>query len=210
MQQHRIGVLIVDDHSVVRTGLAAAIDPESDMEVVGFAANGKDAIDLFRNKLPDVTLMDLSLTPEMTGVQAIQAIRREFQDARIIVLSAYKGEEDIYRALQAGATTFLLKETLGDDLIPIIREVYAGGRPIPPYVARKLADRLTQVALTAREVQVLQLMATGKRNKEIAGQLGISATTTQGHVKSILSKLNVHDRTEAVTLAIRRAIIHLD
>jgi two-component system NarL family response regulator len=210
MSQRRIRVLIVDDHSIVRTGLAATIDPEPDMEVIGSAANGHDAIQLFRDKVPDVTIMDLSLTPEMNGVQAIQTIRREFPAARIIVLSAYKGEEDIYRALQAGAVTYLLKETLGEDLIPIIREVDAGGGPIPPYVARKLADRLTQAVLTPREVEVLKLVAAGKRNKEIAGTLGISETTIQGHVKSILAKLNVHDRTEAVTLAIRRAIIRLD
>jgi DNA-binding NarL/FixJ family response regulator len=208
--ERRIRILIVDDHSIVRTGLASTIGPEPDMEVVGFAASGPEALSLFLEKDPDVTIMDLSLTRAMTGVQAIQAIRRESPNARIIVLSAYKGDEDIYRALQAGAATFLLKETLGDDLIPIIREVYAGGGPIPQYVARKLADRLTQAVLTAREIEVLQLMAAGQRNKEIAGKLGISEATTQGHVKNILSKLNVHDRAEAVTVAIRRAIIHLD
>jgi DNA-binding NarL/FixJ family response regulator len=146
----------------------------------------------------------------MTGIQAIQAIRREFPEARIIALSAHHGEEAVYRALHAGARTFLLKETLGDELIAAIREVHAGGRPIPPSVAGKLADRMTQRALTPREVGVLELMAKGLRNKEIGAQLGITDATTQGHVKNILAKLNVHDRTEAVTAAIRREIIHLD
>jgi len=180
------------------------------MEVVGFASNGKEAVDKFRQVKPDVTIMDVGMTPEMSGIDATRAIRGEFPEARIIVLSAHRGDEDIYRALHAGAATFLLKETLGDDLIPIIRDVYAGGGPIPPYVARKLADRLSQPVLTTRETEVLQLMAKGMRNKEIAATLGISETTTQGHVKNILSKLRVHDRTEAVTLAARRAIIHLD
>ena len=195
---------------MLRKGLTATIEPEPDMEVVAAAATGKEAIELFRENRPDVTIMDLKMTPDMTGIQAIQAIRREFPHARIIVLSAYKGDEDIHRALQAGAVTYLLKETLGNDLVPIIREVHAGGGPIPQHVARKLADRLTLAVLTSRELAVLQLMALGKRNKEIAGQLGITEQTTQGHVKSILSKLNVHDRTEAVTVAIRRGIIHID
>lgn len=206
----RIRILVVDDHPVVRKGLAAIIEPETDMEVVGSAGTGRLACELFRQKLPDVTIMDLTLTPEMTGIQAIQEIRREFPSARIIVLSAYKGDEDIYRALQAGAATYLLKESLGDDLIPIIREVHAGGGPIPPQVGRKLADRVQQLTLTARELEVLQLIATGMRNKEIAGALNISEETTQGHVKNVFTKLNVHDRTEAVTLAIRRGIIHID
>jgi two-component system NarL family response regulator len=210
MNERRVRVLIVDDHPMVRAGLAATIQPEPDMEIVGSAGNGPDAIRMFREMSPDITIMDLSLSSEMTGVQAIRTIRQEFPAARIIVLSAYKGDEDIYRALQAGAVTYLLKETLGEDLISIIREVDAGGGPIPPLVARKLADRLTQPSLTPREVEVLKLMAAGKRNKEIGGVLGISETTIQGHVKSILAKLNVHDRTEAVTQAIRKAIIRLD
>jgi two-component system, NarL family, response regulator len=209
-ENSRIRILIVDDHPIVRKGLASTIEPEPDMEVVGLAGAGKVACELFRAKVPDVTIMDLTLTPEMSGIQAIQAIRGEFPDARIIVLSAYKGDEDIYRALQAGAATYLLKESLGDDLIPIIREVHAGGGPIPPQVGRKLADRVKQLTLTPREMEVLQLIATGMRNKEIAGALNISEETTQGHVKNVFSKLNVHDRTEAVTVAIRRGIIHID
>jgi len=180
------------------------------MEVIASAATGKQAVDLFRERKPDVTIMDLTLTPEMTGIQAIQAIRREFPDARIMVLSAYKGDEDIYRALEAGAATYLLKESLGDDLIPVIREVHAGGGPIPPQVGRKLADRVGHAALTARELEVLWLVAKGMRNKEIGASLHISEETAQGHVKNILSKLQVHDRTEAVTIALRRGILHID
>ena len=209
MVQRRIRILIVDDHPIVRKGLAATIEPEPDMEVVASASSGKQAVGLFREKNPDVTIMDLTLTPEMTGIQAIQAIRREFPDARVIVLSAYKGDEDIYRALEAGAVTYLLKESLGGDLIPIIREVHAGGGPIPPEVGRKLADRVNQRALTPREVEVLQLVAKGMRNKEIGANLNISEETVQGHVKNILSKLQVHDRTQAITIAIRRGILHI-
>jgi DNA-binding NarL/FixJ family response regulator len=200
----------VDDHAIVRKGLTAILDPEPDMEVVAAASTGKQAIELFRATNPDVTIMDLSLTPEMSGIEAIRAIRREFAGARIVVLTASKGDEDIYRALRAGAATYLLKDTLGDDLVPIIREVHAGGGPIPPYVARKLADRVAMSSLTARESEVLQLVARGLRNKEISVSLGIAETTIQGHMKNILSKLNVHDRTEAVTVAVSRGIIHID
>jgi two-component system NarL family response regulator len=210
MDQRPIRILVVDDHPIVRKGLAAIIDPEPDMEVVGSAATGSQAVHLFREKNPDVTIMDLTLTPEMSGIQAIQAIRSEFPGARIIVVSAYKGDEDIFRAVRAGAATYLLKESLGDDLIPIIREVHAGGGPIPPQVGSKLADRVRHPALTPRELEVLHLVAEGKRNKEIASSLNISEETAQGHMKNILSKLKVHDRTEAVTVAIRRGIIHID
>jgi len=202
-------ILVVDDHPILRKGLAAIIDPEPDMEVVASASSGMQAVELFREKKPDLTIMDLTLTPEMTGIEAIQAIRRESSDARVIVLSAYKGVEDIYKALEAGAATYLLKDSLGDDLIPIIREVHAGGGPIPPEVGRKLADRVSQPALTAREVEVLHLVAKGMRNKEIGAHLNISEETAQGHVKNILSKMQVHDRTEAVIIAIRRGILHL-
>jgi len=194
---------------MVLKGLQATIQPEPDMEIVGTASSGKQALDLFQERQPDVTIMDLNLTPEMTGTQAIQAIRMHSPQARIIVLSAYKGEEDIFKALQAGAATYLLKDSLGDDLIPIIREVHSGGGPIGSHVARKLADRVQQQPLTPREVEVLRLVAEGLRNKEIAAKLTISEQTTQGHLKTILSKLGVHDRTEAVTVAARRGIIHL-
>jgi len=179
------------------------------MELVGSASTGIRAVELFREKRPDVTIMDLTLTKEMSGIQAIQSIRAEFPQARILVLSAHQGDDDIFRALQAGAVTYLLKEALGDDLIPFIRAVHAGGGPIPPEVGRKLADHVKQPALTKREMEVLQLVAEGLRNKEIAVHLFISEETIQGHVKNILAKLNAHDRTEAVTVAIRRGILHI-
>jgi two-component system NarL family response regulator len=207
--QPRIRILLVDDHPIVRKGLAATISPEPDMEVAGTAASGREAIDLFRRERPDITIMDLNLTPEMTGAQAIKAIKSEFPEARIIVLSAFKGDEDIYRAFQAGAVTYLLKDSLSADLIPIIREVHAGGGPIPSDVGRKLADRVRQPVLTSREVEVLQLIAKGMRNKEIGSSLCISEETVQGHVKSLLSKLKVHDRTEAVIVGIRRGLVRI-
>ncbi len=210
MTDQRIRILIVDDHPMVLKGLAATLNPEPDMEVVAAATDGEQAVKLFRDERPDITIMDLNLKSNMTGTQAIQAIRHEFPEARIIVLTVNRGDDDIFRALRAGAVTYLLKETLGDDLVSIIRDVHAGGGPIPPQVARKLADRVGQPSLTSREMEVLKLMAKGLRNKQIAGQLGISDQTAQGHVKSVLLKLNVHDRTEAVTAAFRRGIIHIE
>lgn len=207
--QPRIRVLVVDDHPMMRKGLLATITPEPDMEVVGLAPNGKDAVELFRTNRPDVTIMDLNLTPAMTGTQAIRSIRDEFPDARIIALSAYKGDEDIFRALEAGAITYLFKDQVGDDLIPIIRQVHAGEGPISPEVGRKLADRIRLEALTAREVEVLELVSQGMRNKEVATALAVSEDTVQGYIKSILSKLKVHDRSAAVTAAIRRGILRI-
>lgn len=194
---------------MVRAGLAATISPESDMTVVASASTGKEGLEQYRQHQPDITLMDLRM-PEMGGVEAINTIRAEFPSAKIIVLSTYQGDEDIYRALEAGAVTYLLKDTLAEKMIGVIREVAGGGRPILPEVAQRLTDRMFQAALTAREIEVLHLVASGMRNKEIAGQLGISDETVQGHVKNILAKLSVHDRTEAVAVAIRRGIVHLD
>jgi two-component system NarL family response regulator len=199
----------VDDHALLRAGLDASIGAESDMQVVAAATTGKEALALFRQHQPDVTLMDLKM-PVMGGVEAIQAIRGQFPSARVIVLSTYEGDEDIYRALAAGATTYLLKDTLAEDLVRVIRDVFAGGRPLPAPVAQRLAGRMLQPELTARELDVLRLIAKGMRNKEIAAQLGISDETTQGHVKNILLKFGLHDRTEAVTVALRRGIVHLD
>lgn len=194
---------------MVRAGLAATISPEPDMTLVASASTGKEGLEKFRQHQPDVTLMDLRM-PEMGGVEAITTIRAEFPSAKIIVLSTYQGDEDIFRALKAGAVTYLLKDTLAEKMIGVIREVASGGRPMLPEVAQKLTSRMFQTALTAREIEVLHLVAKGKRNKEIAGELGISDETVQGHVKNILSKLSVHDRTEAVAVAIRRGIVHLD
>jgi two-component system, NarL family, response regulator len=204
-----IRVLVVDDHPMIRAGLTATIEPEPDMTVVGSASTGREGLELYRQHQPDVMLIDLKM-PEMGGVEAIRTIRAEFPSAKIIVVSTYQGDEDIYRALEAGAVTYLLKDTLAERMIGVIREVAQGGRPIPPEVAERLTGRMFQPALTNRETEVLQLIARGMRNKEIAAELNISDETAQGHVKNILAKLSVHDRTEAVAVAIRRGIVHLD
>jgi DNA-binding NarL/FixJ family response regulator len=208
MEEGKIRILVVDDHQLLRTGLQASIEAEPDMTVVAAASNGKGAVELFRQCRPDVTLMDLKM-PVMGGVEAIAEIRRECPEAKVVVLSTYEGDEDIYRALKAGAMSYVLKNTLADDLLRVIREVFAGARPLPPPVAQKLADRVLQPELTARELDVLRLVARGLRNKEIAAALAISEDTTQGHIRNILMKLGVHDRTEAVAVAARRGIIHL-
>jgi two-component system NarL family response regulator len=204
-----IRILLIDDHPMIRAGLAATIAPEADLTVVASGENGVDAVELFRQHQPDVTLMDLKM-PKMGGVEAIQQIRAEFPSAKIMVLSTYEGDDDIYRAMQAGAVTYLLKDTLAGNMIRMIREVAAGGRPIPPEVAQKLTDRMFLPALTPRELEVLREMAKGLRNKEIAGELRISEETVQGHVKSVLAKLSVHDRTAAVAVAVQRGIVHFD
>jgi two-component system NarL family response regulator len=209
MEQRRIRILVVDDHALMRVGLVASIGGEPDMEIVAAASNGKEAVEFFRQHRPDITLMDLKM-PVMGGVEAIQAIRGECPSAKVIVLSTYEGDDDIFRALEAGATSYLLKDTLAEDLVRVIREVFAGGRPLPAPVAKRLADRMLHPDLTARELDVLRLIARGMRNKEIAAQLGIGEETTQGHVKNILSKLGLHDRTEAVAVAVRRGIVHID
>jgi two-component system, NarL family, response regulator len=204
-----VRILLVDDHPMIRAGLAATITPEPDLMVVATAANGKEALEQYRAHRPDVTLMDLKM-PEMGGVDAILAIRAEFSAAKIIVLTTYRGEEDIYRAIKAGAMTYLLKDTLAENMMRVIREVACGGRPMPPEVAQRLTERMFQPTLTPRELEVLGLVARGLRNKEVAADLKISADTIQGHMKSIFSKLSVCDRTAAVTVAIQRGIIHVD
>ena len=204
-----IRVLVVDDHPMIRAGLTATIDPEPDMTVVASACTGREGLEQYRQHQPDVMLIDLKM-PEIGGVEAIRTIRAEFPSAKIIVLSTYQGDEDIYRALEAGAVTYLLKDTLAEKMVGVIREVMGGGRPIPPEVAQRLTGRMFQAALTTRETEVLHLMARGMRNKEIAADLKISDETVQGHVKNILAKLSVHDRTEAVAVAVRRGIVHLD
>jgi DNA-binding NarL/FixJ family response regulator len=204
-----IRILLIDDHPMIRAGLAATIEPEPDMTVVATASNGKEGLELFRRHQPDITLTDLKM-PDMGGVEAIRAIRAEFPGAKIIVLSTYQGDEDIYRAMEAGAITYLLKDMIADKMMSVIREVAGGGRPIPPEIAQRLTDRMFKASLTARELDVLRLVAAGRRNKEIAGELSISEETVQGHMKNILAKLDVHDRTEAVAVAVRRGIVHLD
>ncbi len=204
-----IRILIVDDHPAICSGLTATLDPEDDMSVIGVGKTRDDAVRLFREHLPDITLMDLGLGGEVEGLDAIRAIRTDFPAAKIIVFSALRGDEDIYQALRAGAVTFLSKETPDEQLMKAIREVHAGRRPIPENVARKLADRVTQSTLTERETEVLKLVAEGLRNKQIAGLLHISEETVQGHLKKILRKLNVNDRTKAAMIAAQRGIFHL-
>lgn len=203
-----IRVLCVDDHRIVREGLALIVNRQPDMEVVGTASSGQESVDLFMKLRPDITLMDLRLEG-MSGVDAIRAIRKQAASARIVVLTMYQGDEDIYRALQAGAATYLLKDTLSDDLVRVVREVHAGRHPVMPDVEARLAERAANPTLTPREVQVMELVSQGMRNKELAAELGISEETAHVHVRNILTKLKVKDRSAAITVALRRGIIHL-
>ncbi len=209
MEQKAIKVLCADDHPVVLEGLRSLLSAQIDIEVVAVASNGTEAVEFFRLHRPDVTVLDLRM-PGASGLDAITQIRRIQADARILMLTTYQGDEDIYRALQAGAVTYLLKETLAEDLVRVVRQVHSGARPVPPEVAARLASRISQPELTRREIDVLQLLAKGHRNKEVAAELGICEETAQVHVRNILAKLKVHDRTQAVTLAIQRGILHLD
>jgi DNA-binding NarL/FixJ family response regulator len=205
----RIGILVVDDHRILRDGLALIIGRERDMEVVGSAATGEEAVTAFQQaRRPDVVLMDLQL-PKMSGVEAIRAIRAADADARIVVLTMYDGDEDIHRALEAGASTYLLKDSLADELIRVVREVHAGRRPLQPDVKARLESRAARPTLTQREMDVLALVSEGQRNKEIAASLSIAEETVEVHMKNIFTKLDVHDRTAAVYVALRRGIIHI-
>jgi DNA-binding NarL/FixJ family response regulator len=178
------------------------------VRVVAEAANGEEAVEMYQRFRPGVTLMDLQL-PRLNGLEATRAIRRLDPGARIVVLTMYQGDEDIYRAIQAGAAGYVLKDSVSDELLRVIREVHGGGTAVPPDVAAKLALRPSQTALTAREVQVLEVLTTGMRNKEIADVLGITEETARTHIKNIFNKLNVHDRTAALAEAVRRGLIHL-
>jgi two-component system NarL family response regulator len=206
--ERAIRVLCVDDHRLVLEGFTRIISLQSSFEVVGAATSGEEAVDLFRRCKPDVTLMDLQL-PGMSGLDAIRVIRKEDPGARIVVVTMYQGDEDIFRALEAGATTYLLKDALPTELFEVIHSVYAGTPSLGPAVSARLASRSERPALTPREIDVLELVAEGLRNKEIASSLGLSETTIQVHVKNILSKLAVNDRTAAVNVALRRGIIHI-
>jgi DNA-binding NarL/FixJ family response regulator len=208
MSTSEISVLCADDHRLMREGIVRIIGLQPDIRVVAEAGSGEEAVAQFLQHRPDVTLMDLRMRG-MNGLQAIEAIREVDPAARVVVLTMYGGDEDIHRALQAGAAGYLLKDTVPEDLIRVIREVHAGQRAIPPEVAATLATRANQPTLTVREYQVLELLATGKRNKEIAADLGISSDTARAHVKSIFVKFNVHDRTAALAEALRRGIIHI-
>jgi DNA-binding NarL/FixJ family response regulator len=204
----RVRILCVDDHPIVRQGLAAILASASDIELVGDASTGEEAIEEYRRLRPDVTLMDLRL-PGMTGVETIIAIRSEFAKARIVVLTTESGDVQIHRALAAGAMGYALKGMAMTDLLDIVRAVHAGKTRIPSMVAMQIAEHLAEKGLSAREIQVLKLVSEGARNKEIAVQLCISEETVKMHVKSIMTKLNAKDRTHAVTIALERGIFTL-
>lgn len=204
-----IRVLLVDDHRIVREGLAHVIDRQADMRVAAAAATGDEAVELYRLHQPDLTIMDLQLRGG-SGVNAIRAIRAQDATARIVVLTMMRGDEDIFRALEAGALTYLLKDMAIEDLTRVIREVHAGKRPrISPELKAQMAIRSERPTLTGRETEVIELVRRGLRNREIGVSLGISEETVQSHVRSILNKLEVQDRTAAVDVALRRGILHL-
>lgn len=205
----KIRIMVVEDHQVVRQGFSALLRTVNDFAVAAEAGTGEQAVALFREHTPDVTLMDLRL-PGMGGVEAIGAIRKDFPDARIIVLTTFDGDEDIYRALQAGARGYLLKGMNIEELIDAIRIVHRGKSRIPPAVAERLAERLAGPALTERETDVLRLIVAGKSNKEIGTALFISEATVKTHINNMLGKLGVTDRTQAATTALQRGIVHFD
>ena len=209
MSEPQIKLLVVEDHHIVRQGLVALLNAVSDMAVVADASDANAGIELFRKHQPDVTLMDLRLPGGIGGAEAVAKIRTEFPNARIIVLTTFDGDEDIYRALQAGARGYLLKGMFGDDLLDAIRAVHTGKTRIPPVVAERLAARMGGSELTGREMAVLELIVAGKSNKEIGGDLSISEATVKTHINNLLSKMNVTDRTQAATAAIQRGLVHL-
>lgn len=204
-----IRILVVDDHHIVRQGLVALLTTAPDVRVVGEASDGLEAIDMFLRHRPDIVLMDLRL-PKMGGVDAIAQIRQHNPQARVIVLTTFDGDEDIYRALQAGARGYLLKGMSTAELMDAIRSVHAGKSRIPAPVAERLAERMSGSELTARELDVLRSIVAGRSNKEIASHLNISEATVKTHINSLLSKMGVTDRTQAATTALQRGIVHLD
>ena len=207
-EQSRIRVFSVDDHPLLREGIAAIINNQQDMEVIAQAANGQDAIQHFKKHQPDVTLMALRL-PDMSGIDAMMAIRAEFPEARIILLTTFEGDVEIKRALEAGARGYLLKSMPPKELVEAIRQVHAGKKRIPPQLAAQLAEHMSDEALTTREIEVLGQIAGGNRNRDIAEQLFISEETVKVHIKHIMEKLGASDRTQAVAIGIRRGIIQL-
>jgi DNA-binding NarL/FixJ family response regulator len=209
MVENTLKVMCVDDHPLVRKGVAAILANEPDMELVAEASDGQEAVEKYRQLHPDVVLMDLRM-PNMDGTEATRAIRSEDPEARIIALTSYDGDQDIYRALEAGVRGYILKEMVHSEVVKAIRTVQAGKRLMPPEVAERLSEYFPQVALTPREVEVLSLVARGMANKEIAHKLGTANGTIKMHVQNILEKLGASDRTHAVTIAIERGILHLD
>jgi len=206
---HKLKVMLVDDHYLVRMGLASIMALEPDMIVCAEASSGAEAVALYRTHRPDVTLMDLRL-PDISGTETAQAIRAEFPDARIVMISTYVCDEEIYGALQAGAMAYLVKSVQREELMRAIRKAAQGQRHIPPEVAARLAERMTRTQLSSRETEVLRLLVAGRRNREIAHSLDITEGTVKLHVSSILGKLGVADRTEAVTRALQRGIVQLE
>jgi DNA-binding NarL/FixJ family response regulator len=204
-----LGILCVDDHPLVRKGIAAILANEKDMKLIAEAGSGAEAVEAFRQFHPDITLMDLRM-PGMDGIEATKEIRKIDPDAKIIALTSYDGDQEIYRALEAGVRGYILKESVHTEIVRAIRVVQSGKRLMPPEVAERLSEHFPQVALTPREIEVLQHVAKGLGNKEIGVRLGTAAGTVKMHLQNILSKLGASDRTHAVTLAIRRGIIHID
>jgi len=207
-EQKLIRVLCVDDHPLLREGIATIIRNQPDMMLVAEAESGCDAIQLFREHQPDAVLMDLRL-PDMSGIDALIAIRTEFAEARIIMLTTFEGDVEIHRSLEAGARAYLLKSMPAKELVEVIRQVHAGKKRVPPEVAAHLAEHLSDEALTEREIEVLRHLAGGNRNRDIAERLFISEETVKVHVKHLMEKLGASDRTQAVAIAVRRGIIQL-
>jgi DNA-binding NarL/FixJ family response regulator len=203
-----IRILTVDDHPLLRKGIAALVNAEPDMKLIAEASNGKEAVEKFRQHRPDITLMDLQM-PDLNGTEAISRIQSEFPSARIVVLTTYKGDDQVLRALRAGARAYILKGHVHRELLETIRAVHAGQKRIPPDIAAQLAEHVADDALSSREIDVLRLIAAGNSNKLIADQLSIGEATVKSHVTNILSKLGANDRTHAVTIGLKRGIIEL-
>jgi DNA-binding NarL/FixJ family response regulator len=203
---HKIRILTVDDHPLIRKGISGEINSQPDMEMVAEATNGEEAIELFRQHRPDITLMDIRM-PSINGLDAVIAIRNEFPDARIVILTTYSGDVQAVRAFKAGAAGYLLKSMLRTELIDTIRSVYSGQRRVPLEIAAEIAAHVGENALTEREIEVLRRVANGSSNKVIADQLNISEYTVKGHMKSVMSKLGANDRTHAVMIAMKRGFI---
>lgn len=205
----RIRVMLVDDHFAVRVGMAASLKFEDDIDIIAEAGSGEDAVRLFDELKPDICVMDWRL-PGISGVEAIREIRKKHKDAKIIMLSVYEGQEDVFRAMEAGASAYILKSADRPEVLEAIRTVLSGHKYLPPILAGRLADRMTRSDLTARERGVLDLIVGGNSNKEIAAKLGLAEITVKQHVSSVLEKLDVQDRTQATTAAIQRGIVHLE